>query len=246
MIQLFCCCCLAIVVHEYLVCNCMLFFKKKNPSGPTNSLLILAFCVFEPFPTMTVWFWDRSLPTEENWGTHLQLLKKGSNAHWCSRRKNNAFNFWTEKPSCLMSCVNPLCVVLNFRSSCCCCCVIWPCLVLLIFSSPVGLWLLFLQSFLFYMLASLGLWSALGFSLPVCQSLHGNPSTNVVSGNHRELVVLFHMESPNASLVLEHPWLVQHSPLVDWSCSQIMSWSQSCHSCCLGVASPPMSLSPVL
>ncbi len=220
--------------------------KKKNPSGPTSSLLILAFCVFEPFPTMTVWFWDPSFTTEENWGTHLQLLKRGTNTPWCSRRKNNALNCWTEKPSCLMSCVNPLCVVLKFRSSCCCCCVIWPCLVLFIFSSPVGLWLLFLQSFLFYMPASLGLWSALGFSLPVCHSLHGNPSTNVVSGNHCELVVLFYMESPNASFVLEHPWLVQHSPHVDWSCSQIMSWNQSCHSCCLGAASPPMSLSPVL
>ncbi len=60
----------------------------------------------------------------------------------------------------------------------------------------------------------------------------------VVSGNHRESVVLFLMEYPNASLVLGHPWLVQHSPHVDWSRSQIMYWSQSCHACCLGVASP--------
>ncbi len=58
--------------------------------------------------------------------------------------------------------------------------------------------------------------------------------------------MLFLMESPNASLVLGHPWLVQHSPHVDWSRSQIMSWSQSCHACCLGVASPPVSVFPVL
>ncbi len=97
----------------------------------------------------------------------------------------------------------------------------------------------FCNPFFFYMPASLGLWSALclGFSLPVCPSLQGNPSPNVVSGNHCDSVVLFHMESPNASLVLGHPWLVQHSPHVDWSCSQIMSRSQSCHACCLGVAS---------
>ncbi len=25
---------------------------------------------------MTVWFWDSSLHTEDNWGTHLQLLQK--------------------------------------------------------------------------------------------------------------------------------------------------------------------------
>ncbi len=58
--------------------------------------------------------------------------------------------------------------------------------------------------------------------------------------------MLFLMEYPNASLVLGHPWLVQHSPHVDWSRSQIMYWSQSCHACCLGVASPPVSVSPVL
>ncbi len=25
---------------------------------------------------MTVWFWDPSFHTEDNWGTHIQLLKK--------------------------------------------------------------------------------------------------------------------------------------------------------------------------
>ncbi len=49
---------------------------QKNPSGPTNSLVFQHFCVFEPFPTMTVWFWDPSFHTEDNWGTHLQLLQK--------------------------------------------------------------------------------------------------------------------------------------------------------------------------
>ncbi len=82
---------------------------------------------------------------------------------------------------------------------------------------------------------------------PVATITHTTPCVSlVVSGNHHESVVLFLMESPNASLVLGHPWLVQHSPHVDWSRSQIMSWSQSCHACCLGVASPPVSVFPVL
>ncbi len=25
---------------------------------------------------MTAWFWDQSFHTEDNWGTHLQLLQK--------------------------------------------------------------------------------------------------------------------------------------------------------------------------
>ncbi len=56
--------CLVLVVHESLVCpeqfNC--------PTNRTNSLVSQHFCVFEPFPTMTVWFWDPSSHTEANEG----------------------------------------------------------------------------------------------------------------------------------------------------------------------------------
>ncbi len=34
------------------------------------------FCIFEPFPAVTVWFWDPSFHTEDNWWTQTQLLKK--------------------------------------------------------------------------------------------------------------------------------------------------------------------------
>ncbi|KAI2661152.1 Transposon Tf2-6 polyprotein [Labeo rohita] len=82
---------------------------------------------------------------------------------------------------------------------------------------------------------------------PVATITHATPCVSlVVSGNHRESVVLFLLESPHACLVLGHPWLVQHSPHVDWSRNQILSWSQSCLACCLGPASPPVSVSPVL
>ncbi len=67
------------VVHESLVCseqlNWALFFRKIF-----HVLQILQFssifCIFEPFPTVTVWFWDPSFHTEDNWGTQTQLLKK--------------------------------------------------------------------------------------------------------------------------------------------------------------------------
>ncbi|KAL0168942.1 hypothetical protein M9458_037164, partial [Cirrhinus mrigala] len=82
---------------------------------------------------------------------------------------------------------------------------------------------------------------------PVATITHATPCVSlVVSGNHRESVVLFLLESPHACLVLGHPWLVQHSPHVDWSRNQILSWSQSCLACCLGAASPSVSVSPVL
>ncbi len=49
-------------------------FLRKNPSAPTNSYFFQHFCVFEPFTTMTVW--NPSFHTEDNSGTHLQLLQK--------------------------------------------------------------------------------------------------------------------------------------------------------------------------
>ncbi len=63
---------------------------QKNPSGPTNSLVFQHFCAFEPFPTMTIWFWDPSFHTEDNRGTHhLATIIEGSNEP-SSRRKNHA------------------------------------------------------------------------------------------------------------------------------------------------------------
>ncbi len=49
---------------------------QKNPSAPTILGIFQHFYVFEPFLTMTVWFWDPSFHTEDNWETHMQLLQK--------------------------------------------------------------------------------------------------------------------------------------------------------------------------
>ncbi len=41
---------------------------QKNHSAPTHTLVFQHFCVFEPFPTMTVWFWDPSFHTRTTEG----------------------------------------------------------------------------------------------------------------------------------------------------------------------------------
>ncbi len=64
--------CFVIVVHESLVgpeqLNCLLFFRKI-----LQLLHIIwfssIFCIFEHFPTVTVWYWDPSFHMEVNWGT---------------------------------------------------------------------------------------------------------------------------------------------------------------------------------
>ncbi len=40
----------------------------KNPSAPTHTLVFQHFCILEPFPTMTVWFWDPSFHTRTTEG----------------------------------------------------------------------------------------------------------------------------------------------------------------------------------
>jgi len=83
------CCLFCDVVHESLVCseqlNWALFFRKILQVPKIHQFSSI-FCIFEPFTTVTEWFWDPSFHMEDNWGTN----KKGSNIHWCSRRKHEA------------------------------------------------------------------------------------------------------------------------------------------------------------
>jgi len=61
--------------------------SSENPPRPKQFQFSSIFCIFEPFPAVTVWFWDPSFHTEDNLETQARLLKKGSKIHWCSRNK---------------------------------------------------------------------------------------------------------------------------------------------------------------
>ncbi len=112
---LMCCClddprlflCFGIFVHESLFCpeqlNLPLFFRKILQHIFCFSS-IFSILTLSSFPAAAVWFWDLSLHTEDNWGTHTiklykrskhsQMLKK---ATWCikllKRMKMNTFLF---------------------------------------------------------------------------------------------------------------------------------------------------------
>ncbi len=49
---------------------------QTNPPAPAHSLFSSIFCICELFPTVTVWFWDPSFPSEDNWRNDTQLLQK--------------------------------------------------------------------------------------------------------------------------------------------------------------------------
>lgn len=53
--------------------------------------------------------------------------------------------------------------------------------------------------------------------------------TLVTSGNHTEQLLFFLLDSPLAPIILGHPWLVQHSPRIDWGHNSVSSWSTQCY-----------------
>ncbi len=76
--------------------NCPLFFRKIL-QVPQILWFSSMFCVFEPYPKMTVWFWE---PIFSHWGQlrdSYSTITKSSNGHWCSRRKHDALSAWRWK-----------------------------------------------------------------------------------------------------------------------------------------------------
>ena len=55
------------------------------------------------------------------------------------------------------------------------------------------------------------------------------PITLILSGNHQELIQFNILSAPTTPLILGHPWLVKHNPVVDWKEGRVSSWSNYCH-----------------
>uniref|UniRef100_A0A8C1TGE2 Gypsy retrotransposon integrase-like protein 1 n=1 Tax=Cyprinus carpio TaxID=7962 RepID=A0A8C1TGE2_CYPCA len=72
---------------------------------------------------------------------------------------------------------------------------------------------------------------------------HTEPITLLTSGNHRETISFFLMDSPVAPIVLGHPWLTKHNPRVEWGSNTVTLWSESCHESCLVSACPVVPVS---
>ncbi len=99
----------------------LLAVLQKNPSGPKNDLVFQHFlCIW------TLSYNDcmilRSICS--HWGQlrdSYATITKGSNRHWCSRRKNHALrargvSFWTERLPCFDNIYIYFHLVLLFRS----------------------------------------------------------------------------------------------------------------------------------
>ncbi|KAJ8398061.1 hypothetical protein AAFF_G00431380, partial [Aldrovandia affinis] len=65
------------------------------------------------------------------------------------------------------------------------------------------------------------------------------PLDLLVSGNHRERLAFYLMESPLAPVVLGGPWLATHNLSIDWTTGNIQEWSAFCQKSCLHSATTP-------
>ncbi|KAI2662144.1 Transposon Tf2-9 polyprotein [Labeo rohita] len=79
-----------------------------------------------------------------------------------------------------------------------------------------------------------------GQTLPTITTIT-EPITLTVSGNHRESISFYILDSPHAPVVLGHPWLIKHNPRIDWQLRSVSEWSIKCHESCLVSACPSVS-----
>ena len=63
-----------------------------------------------------------------------------------------------------------------------------------------------------------------------------------VSGNHKEKISLLIIDTPHSPVILGHPWMVKHSPEVDWAKHEIIGWSTRCATRCLQEAPSPAAV----
>ena len=68
------------------------------------------------------------------------------------------------------------------------------------------------------------------------------PLRLLISGNHQEEILLLIIDTPHSPVILSHPWMVKHSPEVDWGKHEILGWNKLCATRCLQKAHSPAAV----
>ncbi len=68
-----------------------------------------------------------------------------------------------------------------------------------------------------------------------------SPQMKLKIGNlHEEEITFLVLEGPTVDIILGRPWLIRHSPEIQWESSDIIRWSEYCHQHCLKeIPGPP-------
>ncbi|KAI2646936.1 Retrotransposon-like protein 1 [Labeo rohita] len=62
---------------------------------------------------------------------------------------------------------------------------------------------------------------------------HRTKELTLIIGTHSENIQFYVTKIPSPSIILGHPWLVTHDPLISWTSNRIIHWGATCLELCL-------------
>ncbi|KAL0186621.1 hypothetical protein M9458_018291, partial [Cirrhinus mrigala] len=62
---------------------------------------------------------------------------------------------------------------------------------------------------------------------------HRTQELTLVIGSHSENIHLYVTKLPAPPIILGHPWLITHDPLISWTSNRIIHWGATCQELCL-------------
>ncbi|KAL0155996.1 hypothetical protein M9458_047242, partial [Cirrhinus mrigala] len=72
-----------------------------------------------------------------------------------------------------------------------------------------------------------------GRPLTLSPITHRTQELTLIIDNHSEFIKFYVTKIPSPAIILGHPWLVTHDPLISWTSRRIIHWGATCQELCL-------------
>ncbi|KAI2667775.1 Transposon Tf2-6 polyprotein [Labeo rohita] len=72
-----------------------------------------------------------------------------------------------------------------------------------------------------------------GRPLSLSPVTHRTQELTLIIDNHSETIQFYVTKIPSPAIILGHPWLVTHDPLISWTSHRIIHWGATCQELCL-------------
>ncbi|KAI2644189.1 Transposon Tf2-9 polyprotein [Labeo rohita] len=72
-----------------------------------------------------------------------------------------------------------------------------------------------------------------GRPLTLSPITHRTQELTLIIDNHSEIIKFYVTKIPSPAIILGHPWLVTHDPLISWTSRRIIHWGATCQELCL-------------
>ncbi|KAL0199846.1 hypothetical protein M9458_003033, partial [Cirrhinus mrigala] len=74
---------------------------------------------------------------------------------------------------------------------------------------------------------------------------HRTQELTLVIGSHSENIHFYVTKLPAPPIILGHPWLITHDPLISWTSNRIIHWGATCQELCLRAKAPDVDLEAI-